>query len=109
MAYDEAIATRIEKALARTQGLSSRKMFGGMAYLVEGNMLCGVLRGKLILRLGAEASKKLLVKKHVAPFDEAGRPMAGWVTVEKQGFRSERELQELLELAKRFVRTLPPK
>ncbi len=109
MAYDETIAQRIEKALARSQALSHRKMFGGIGYFFNGNMLCGVYQDKLILRLGATAARKLLLKEHVVPFDVTGRPITGWVMVEKQGFRSEPELKELRQLAKTFVRTLPAK
>ena len=109
MPYDKEIEDRITKSVSRWKGMSSRKMFGGVCLLLNGNMLGGVHKNYMILRLGVEASEEALKQKHVKPFDITGRAMKGWVMVDKKGFVSEKELKEWLNQAKKFVKTLPPK
>jgi hypothetical protein len=75
MAFDVAVAVRMRKALARRKGVTERRMFGGLAFLLEGNMCCGVLGDRLVLRLGAEA----LREPHTRPLDFTGRAMARMV------------------------------
>ena len=109
MAYDEKIHERIKKIISMWEGTTDKKMFGGVCYLLNGNMICGVYKDKLILRLGKEEAEKALRNKHNFPFDITGKPMKGWVMVEKKGFQTDEMLQELIDKAKKFVRTLPPK
>jgi hypothetical protein len=109
MAYDETINERIRKIVSVWKGTTDKKMFGGVCHLLHGNMFCGVYKDKLILRLGEEASAKALGNKHTLPFDITGRPMKGWVMVEKKGFQTDEKMNELLALAKKFVKMLPPK
>jgi hypothetical protein len=107
MAYDEELDARIAKAVTKWYA-ERKKMFGGTCYLLRGNLFCGVHRDRLILRVGNEAAAEALQKPHVSVFDITGRPMKGWIMVEKGGFEG-RRLAAWLEKAEAFVRTLPPK
>jgi TfoX/Sxy family transcriptional regulator of competence genes len=109
MPYDQELNERINKIVSGWKGTSSKKMFGGVCHLLNGNMLGGVNTDRLILRLGVEAAGKALVQEHVVPFDITGKPMKGWVMVEKQGFRTDDQLREWLKMARKFVVTLPSK
>lgn len=107
MAYDETLDARIAKAVSAWK-TERRKMFGGTCHLLGGNMMCGVWRDFLILRLGEERAGKALKKPHVKVFDVTGKPMKGWVMVSRKGF-SGAALGRWLKEAKAFVETLPPK
>jgi len=109
MPYNETIDNRIQNAIARWQQTSSRKMFGGVCHLRNGNMFCGVHKDYLILRLGETSAEEAMESPHVQPFNITGKPMKGWVMVEEKGFKSETDLKKWLNLAKGFVDTLPPK
>jgi TfoX/Sxy family transcriptional regulator of competence genes len=109
MPYDEEIENRINKAISRWKNTESKKMFGGICHLLGGNMFCGVYKDFLILRLGEEESKKALRLPFVRLFDITGKPMRGWVMVEKAGFKSDDTLKAWLAKAKDFVGTLPSK
>jgi len=109
MPYDEDIDARIKKLVAGWEGVSSKKMFGGVCHLLNGNMLGGVYKNYMILRLGLEEAEIALKQQHVKAFDITGKPMKGWVMVEKEGFSTEEELDDWLRKAEKFVKTLPPK
>jgi TfoX/Sxy family transcriptional regulator of competence genes len=109
MPYNEEIDDRIKKVIARWKNTNSKKMFGGVCHLINGNMFCGVYKDFLILRLGVDNAKEALELAHVKPFDITGRPMKGWVMVEEKGFDTEAVLRKWLNKAKAFVATLPPK
>jgi TfoX/Sxy family transcriptional regulator of competence genes len=109
MPYDEKLDARIRTALAGQEGLSSRKMFGGVCHLLRGNMIAGVWKDFLILRLGESAADFARELPHVRPFDITGRPMKGWVMVEPAGCRTVRQLKRWLDQALTFVESLPPK
>jgi TfoX/Sxy family transcriptional regulator of competence genes len=109
MPYDKEIEERMDKAISRWKGISRKKMFGGVCYLLNGNMMGGVHKNDMILRLGEEAAERALQKKHVKPFDITGKAMKGWVMVEKKGFKTEDALKAWLNQAKQFTRRLPPK
>lgn len=109
MPYNTVIDERIRAVVGEWRETSSKKMFGGVCHLLRGNMLCGVYRDFMILRLGEEGAAAALRGMHVRVFDITGRPMKGWVMVEEKGFRTEKSLREWLEQARAFVRTLPPK
>jgi len=108
VAYDETLAERVRKILAPEPTLTERKMFGGLAFMLDGNMCCGVVADKLMLRLGADLAQSALERPHVEPMDFTGRPMTGMVYVTAQGLRG-KELRGWIERAVAFVRTLPPK
>ena len=109
MPYDAAIDTRIKKVIAQWKNTSHKKMFGGVCHLLHGNMFCGVYQEYLILRLGEDAAADALDQAHVRVFDITGKPMRGWVMVDKNGFKSDDDLKNWLDKAKMFVKTLPPK
>jgi len=89
-------------------GATRKKMFGGTCHLINGNMMCGVYRDHLILRLGEDAGTASLNKLHTKPFDITGRPMKGWIMVEQEGL-TDSTLKEWLGKAKTFAESLPPK
>ncbi len=109
MPYDEELDDRISRIVAGWEKTDPRKMFGGVCYTMDGHIVCGVHRDYLILRLGQARAEQALESKHVRDFDITGRPMKGWVMVEKDGFPSDAALEEWLLEAKEFVSTLPPK
>jgi TfoX/Sxy family transcriptional regulator of competence genes len=109
MPYDEEIEDRIGKVISRWKNTQAKKMFGGVCHLLDGSMFCGVYKEFLILRLGEEESKEALKLPSVRPFDITGKPMKGWVMVEKEGFKSDEALKAWLFKAKEFVGTLPSK
>ena len=109
MAYNEAIEGRIKNIVSSWENTDSKKMFGGICHLLNGNMFCGVYKDSLILRLGEENAERALRLSFVKPFDITGRPMKGWVMVEEDGFNKEEELETWLNQAKELVRTLPAK
>lgn len=109
MAFDQELSDRIESVLRRRHGLTSRKMFGGIAFMLNGNMCCGVIRDELILRLGPEGGEEALEREFTRPFDFTGRPMRGFVVVEPEGFESPKDLKVWLQQAAKFASSLPPK
>ncbi len=109
MAYSEDIDRRITSIVMDWPGVEHRKMFGGTCHLLQGNMFCGVHKDRLILRLGEERAAELLCDDHVDEFDITGRPMRGWIMVSEDAFHTDRELAELLNLAREFVGALPAK
>lgn len=109
MAYDEQLAERIRATLADTAGIGERKMFGGIAFLHHGNMVCGVVAETLMLRLGPERAEAALDEPHVRPMDFTGRPMRGMVYVDPPGFATDEALAEWVGRAMDFAATLPPK
>jgi hypothetical protein len=109
MPYDEEIAARIEKIISRWKNMAHKKMFGGVCYLLGGNMFSGVYKDFLIVRLGEEKAKEVLKLPYVKPFDITGRPIKGWVMMQGEGFKTDRELKGLLNMAKAFAKTLPAK
>jgi TfoX/Sxy family transcriptional regulator of competence genes len=109
MPYNAEIDARIMNVIGDWNGIERKKMFGGTCHLLHGNMLCGVYKDYLILRLGEEKFKSALKSQFAKPFDITGRPMKGWVMVEQNGFAKEEDLMDWLNRAKEFVSTLPPK
>ena len=109
MAYDEKLDARIGKVVSGWEGVSSRKMFGGVCHLLHGNMVAGVWKEFLILRLGEDAANFARELPHVRPFDITGRPMTGWVMIEPAGCRTAAQLKKWLGQARTFAEALPPK
>ncbi len=109
MPYDEEIEERIGKVISRWKNTQAKKMFGGVCHLLDGNMFCGVYKNFLILRLGEEESQRALQSPFVRPFDITGKPMKGWVMVEKEGFEGDDTLKAWLGKAKGYVATLTSK
>lgn len=109
MAFDEDIEVRIQRFVSNWNNTEDKKMFGGVCHLLNGNMFCGVYKHYLILRLGDPDAQHALESPFVRPFDITGRPMKGWVMVEREGFKSDQELEAWLNKARRFAETLPSK
>ena len=109
MAYSVELEKRIDKA-TKDFGLNKKKMFGGICYLLQGNMCFGIHKDNLIVRLGSnEAAAPYLSQDHVRPMDITGRPMKGWIMVAPQGYEGDQALAAWIALGKEFVQTLPPK
>jgi TfoX-like protein len=109
MAYDEALAERIHAYLDGRDGFSHRKMFGGVGFLLNGNMCVGVWKDELILRLAAEDADAALEEPHVRVFDITGRPMTGWVLVGPTATAADDALRSWIDCAVAYVSVLPPK
>ena len=109
MAYDQTLAERIRQPLARTKNVEEKKMFGGVGFLLNGNMLLGVWKNSLIVRLGPEQGQDALLEPHVKEFDITGRAMKGWVMVEPEGLEDDDQLQGWIQRALKFVGKLPTK
>jgi len=109
MAFDTELAERIRTRLKRTTGLQEKKMFGGVAFLVNGNMACGVHKNELMVRIPPERNAELLARPHTRPFDLSGRPMAGWILVGPDGCSDDDQLATWIKLGVDFARSLPAK
>ena len=109
MAYDEKAAERLRKVFSRRKGLTEKKMFGGVAFMLHGNMCCGVNEDLLMLRVGPDNYDGALKEKHTRPMDFTGRPMKGYIYVEPGGYKSDADLKSWIDRAAKFVKTLPPK
>ncbi len=109
MAFDEAVAQRIRKLLARRKGLTEKKMFGGIAFMLHGNMCCGVLGDEIILRLGPDLYEHALRQPFTRKFDFTGRPMRGFVVVQPDGYEADHDLKRWIQMTAEFVKSLPAK
>lgn len=108
MTYDQQLAERVREELQADPALSERKMFGGICFMLHGNMCCGVVGDRLMLRLGTEAAEPALRRPHVSPMDFTGRPMKGMIYVDRQGLRGA-ALARWVGQAAGYARSLPPK
>lgn len=109
MAYNEQTAERIRAFLARCRRLTQRKMFGGVVFMLNGNMCCGVHRDDLIVRVAREEHAAALERPHVRAFDLAGKPMKGFVLVAPKGYRAEDLLKEWIAMGVRCARSFAAK
>lgn len=109
MAYSESLAARIRQALKGRRGITEKKMFGGVGFMLYGNMCVGVWKTSLIARLGPGQAAVALKEPHVVEFDITGRPMKGWVLVEADGVETDEQLRGWVERSVEFVETLPRK
>jgi TfoX/Sxy family transcriptional regulator of competence genes len=109
VAFSESLAQRIRELLARKRGIEEKKMFGGVGFLLQGNMLVGVWKDSLIARLGPDNYDDALLEPHVREFDITGRAMKGWVLVQPEGVVSDDQLAGWIERALKFVKALPAK
>ena len=109
MAYDEDLAQRIRAELGGHPGLQEKKMFGGIAFLIRGNMACGVNGDNLIIRVGPEGHQEALAQPHTRPFDMTGRPMSGWIVVTPEGAASQEDLKRWVGQGAAFAESLPAK
>lgn len=97
MAYDKTLAARIRTALAATAGVTERKMFGGLCFLIDGRMCCGILQDEMIVRVAKGEQAALLQQPDVRVMDFTGRPMKGFVTVRRSGLRTPTALKRWID------------
>lgn len=109
MAYDETLAQRIRELLADKHSVVEKRMFGGIAFMLRGNMCCGIVRDDLMVRVGPERHEEALAQPHARPMDFTGRPMRGMVYVTPEGCRTDEALKRWVEQGLNFAATLPPK
>lgn len=109
MAYDQELAVRLRSHLASIPLLVEKQMFGGIGFLVRGNMACGVHGEDLIVRVDPQEYEELLSHQHVRPFDMTGKPMKGWIFVSPEGLRTEAELSGWIEKGLAYATSLPAK
>lgn len=109
MAFDEGLAQRIRELIEEQPGFSEKRMFGGVGFMLRGNMACGVNKEDLIVRVGPDHYDEALAQPSARPFDFTGRPMKGWVTVAPDGYESDRDLESWVRQGVDFALSLPPK
>jgi TfoX/Sxy family transcriptional regulator of competence genes len=109
MAYDEALADRVRGRLAGEAGVTEKAMFGGLAFLLDGNMSVGVRAGELMVRVGADGTEEALAQPHARQSFMGERPMKGWVLVAAEGLRDDDELGGWVRRGVAHARSLPPK
>ena len=109
MAYSEPLAERIRRAFGRRHGIEEKKMFGGICFLLNGNILVGVWKEFLIARLGPDQGEVALLEPHVRKMDITGKPMKGWIMVEPEGVENDDQLKDWIQRAMKFVGKLPRK
>jgi TfoX/Sxy family transcriptional regulator of competence genes len=110
VAYDEDLANRIRELVADAEGISEQRMFGGLAFLVDGHMSVAASgQGGLLVRMEPDETEALLKQAHVRPFEMRGRSMRGWLRVDSEGVRTKRQLEPWVRRGVAYARSLPPK
>jgi hypothetical protein len=110
VAFDEHLADRIRELVADERGLSEKRMFGGLAFLVNGNMAVSASgQGGLLVRVEPTQTDRLVTRAHVERFEMRGRPMSGWLRVDTPGLRTKRQLEPWVVRGLTSARSLPPK
>jgi hypothetical protein len=110
MAYDELLANRLRECLQNEAGMSEKRMFGGLAFLVNGNLAVSASgRGGLLLRVEPQQTQSLAGKPHAEPFVMRGRELDGWLRIDPDGIRTQRQLIRWVTIGVGYARGLPPK
>jgi TfoX/Sxy family transcriptional regulator of competence genes len=110
VAYDEDLANRIRELMAAEDGVTEMKMFGGLGFLIGGNMAVAASgQGGLLVRVDPEETDALVAKPHTEPFEMRGREMRGWLHVDVEGARTKRQLEPWVKRGVAYARSLPPK
>lgn len=110
VAYDEALAERIRELLDDERGLTEQKMFGGLGFLIGGNMAVAASgQGGMLVRVDPEQSEKLLATTNARRMEMRGRQMRGWLHLDTEDVRTKRQLAKWVKLGTTFARSLPPK
>ncbi len=109
MAVDERLLQRVRAALGRRRGVSEKRMFGGVAFMLRGHMCCGILGTTLMVRLAPDVAQALLSRKHVRPMDFTGRPLRGFLYVDAPAMRTAAQLRKWVDRAAAHAASLPPK
>lgn len=106
---DHALVERIRPLFKRRQGYSEQKMFGGVCFMIQGNMCVGPWKGSLVVRLDKAKHDQTQQEPHVGPMDITGKVMQGWALVAPAGIATDEQLKHWVDRAVRYARTLPPK
>ena len=110
MAYDDDLADRIRALVASEPGVTEMRMFGGLAFLIGGNLAVAASgRGGLMVRVDPEETETLVAEPHARPFEMRGRPLAGWLRVDDEGVRTREQLAPWVGRGATYARSLPPK
>ncbi len=110
VAYDEDLANRIRELIAAEPGVTEKRMFGGLAFLIGGHMSVTASRqGGLMVRVDPDQTDDLLAKSHAAPFQMRGRRLRGWLRIDADGVRTKRQLEPWVRRGVGYARSLPPK
>ncbi|MDX1686841.1 MAG: TfoX/Sxy family protein [Candidatus Promineifilaceae bacterium] len=109
MAYDEGLLHRMRALLDEGPEVEEKKMFGGVGFMLQGNMACGILNDDLIVRVGPDRYEEALAAPHARPFDITGRPMTGWVMVGPAGYGEDEDLERWVQQGLTFAESLPAK
>ena len=109
MPYDEGLAQRLRETYGDRRGVVEKKMFGGLAFMVNGHMSCGVVREELMVRVGPDLYDEAMARPHAREMDFTGRSLKGFVYVAQEGFEDDADLASWVELSLQFVESLPAK
>lgn len=109
MPYDTTLEKKIEDVTLQWDGLEKKKMFGGICYLINGNMCFGIWKDNLIVRMAPELAVEKLKDRNVKEFNITGKPMKGWVMVEKDAWQDKKEMVKWLDIGRSLALTLPKK
>ncbi len=109
MTYNQELGERLRKRMKPVRGAVEKSMFGGIGFVLNGNMACGINKDDLIVRLNEADFEKALKQPHVRIFNMTGRPMKGWIMVASGGYASDKQLQDWIDRAVAYARSLPPK
>ena len=109
MAYDEKLEVRIREVLKGKKGITSKKMFGGVAFLLDGKMFVGIQKDELMARVGPELHNQAVSQKHARPMDFTGKPMVGFIYVRPAGFKTKAALGKWVKWCEDYVGALPAK
>jgi len=103
MAYDEKLAARIRQVLGASRGITETQMFGGLCFLLNGKMICGVLKNDMIAKIGKDNHEKVIALKHVRAFDFTGKPMKGIVYVGPAALRTSKDIAKWVDMGREHV------
>jgi TfoX/Sxy family transcriptional regulator of competence genes len=109
MAYDEVLASRIRDRIGDHRALTEKPMFGGLAFMIGGNMAVGVHHDELMVRVGKDTHDEAVARPGARIFDLSSKPMRGWIVVAPAGFTDDDELDDWVERGRRYAEGLPPK
>jgi TfoX/Sxy family transcriptional regulator of competence genes len=109
MAYSEELANRVRGLLKGNYEFTEKKIFGGLCYMINGNMFCGVIKDNLVVRVGKDAYEDALAKQGAKPMDFTGRPLSGFVYIEPEWYRKKQSLLAWINKGVEFASSLPPK
>lgn len=109
MTFDEGLAERVRSIFEPIENTVEKKMFGGLCFMVNGHMCCGLTKEDLMVRVGKSNYEKMLKKKYARPMDFTGKPLTGMIYVAPQGISEDQDLKDWIQIGLDFVNTLTPK